>query len=829
MSVPTTQEVESSSSSPQLSRRFTFSEIQLATQNLEESLVIGHGGFGKVYKGTITSGSNLLTAAIKRLDSTSNQGASEFWAEVNMLSSFRHCHLVSLIGYCNDEQEMILVYEYMSHGSLEDHLHKRQTPLSWMQRLTICIGAARGLDYLHTGTGIKHGVVHRDVKTTNILLHNSWEAKISDFGLSKTCPRNQRSTYVNTDIKGTFGYLDPDYFYTGKLTRKSDVYAFGVVLFEVLCGKQALDSRIEEEHWGLAIWAQDSIKEGRLKEIVDTNMRGVISPKCLKLFALLAKRCLHKHLKRRPTMAEVVVGLESIMALQEKANNTLPPFGMQFFAKKALTVMFQSAGKNSSPTGKNSSSIGKNSSSIYKNSSSIGKNSSLELHINALLDPGCTLLNWDMTVKENWLAGTFSNIIDPRIDVDSSSMTSFIEIGLLCLQREEHRPTMEEVVGMLLSWSSPTIPVSKMQARMSAKITDADDDTDSDDYIDADDSFFLLYFDTVGGENQTLLRFDFDDISVATSNFSEANKILQHTSDILYKGKLQSGRGIAVVERSYGTGLNLRSMNEASIMVKLEHENVAKLLGYCIEGTRLCFVYDFALHATLDQLIFDPKYTLLNWDKRYNIILGVARALLYLHRDAPVQIIHCDVNPGNILLDESSNPILSSFWAARCLAINETVCRKSRTFGTWGYMAPEYNNYGYLSTKTDVYSFGVLVLEIITGLRARGPLGTTGHIGNGAIGEYVKRSWFEGILSNIIDPRIDVDSGSMTRFFEIGLLCVQEDLKDRPTMEEVVSMLLDSSSLTPPLSKMRARMTGECSDDYDITAVEEFLSDFCPR
>ncbi|KAJ0677345.1 putative protein kinase RLK-Pelle-CrRLK1L-1 family [Helianthus annuus] len=321
MSVPTS----SSSESPQLCRQFTFSEIQLATQNLDDSLVVGRGGFGKVYKGTITNGPHISIVAIKRLDSTSNQGASEFWAEVNMLSNLRHCHLVSLIGYCNDGQEMILVYEYMSHGTLEDHLHRRQTPLSWVRRLKICIGAARGLNYLHTGTGIEHGVVHRDVKSSNILLHDSWEAKISDFGLSKMCPKNRQTTYVNTGVKGTFGYLDPDYFYTGKLTRKSDVYAFGVLLFEVLCGKRAVDSRINVEHWGLAIWAQESIKEGRLKHIVDTNIREEISPKCLKVFAQLAKQCLHMRLKQRPTMAAIVAALESILALQEKANNTLQP------------------------------------------------------------------------------------------------------------------------------------------------------------------------------------------------------------------------------------------------------------------------------------------------------------------------------------------------------------------------------------------------------------------------------------------------------------------------------------------------------------------------
>ncbi|GJV84462.1 receptor-like protein kinase FERONIA [Tanacetum coccineum] len=303
----------STSSSVQWSqpcRHFEFSEIQLATKWFDESLVIGHGGFGKVYKGNVVSGSNLVVAAIKRLDSMSNQGATEFWAEVEMLSKLRHCNLVSLFGYCNHGKEMILVYEYMPNGTLEDHLHKLGTPLSWVQRLKICIGAGRGLHYLHTGTGIQVGVIHRDIKSSNILLHETWAAKISDFGLSKIGPTNQLSTCVNTLVKGTFGYIDPDYYATGKLTRKSDVYAFGVVLLEVLCRKRAVFN-IDEQALNLAIWAQESIKEGKLKHIIDSDLRGEISPKCLKEYVRIAERCLHSNPKQRSTMAEVLSSLES--------------------------------------------------------------------------------------------------------------------------------------------------------------------------------------------------------------------------------------------------------------------------------------------------------------------------------------------------------------------------------------------------------------------------------------------------------------------------------------------------------------------------------------
>nr|XP_043634063.1 uncharacterized protein LOC122605220 isoform X2 [Erigeron canadensis] len=296
-----------------------------------------HGGFGKVYKGEVIVGASHVAAAIKRLDLMSDQGGTEFWAEVEILSKLRHSHLVSLIGYCNHEREMILVYEYMSNGTLEAHLHKLRTRLSWIDRLKICIGAARGLDYLHTGTGIEFGVIHRDVKSSNILLHESWAAKISDFGLSKIGPTNQPRTYVNTCVKGTFGYLDPNYFATGKLTRKSDVYAFGVILFEVLCQKGPVDRSLE---FGLAAWAKESIKEGNLKNIVDSDIRNEISPKCLKGFAKIAERCLEYHPKHRPTMTEVIFNLESILHSQVQTP------GKSLFTRKVDVFHFNSTSEN---------------------------------------------------------------------------------------------------------------------------------------------------------------------------------------------------------------------------------------------------------------------------------------------------------------------------------------------------------------------------------------------------------------------------------------------------------------------------------------------------
>ncbi|CAL5393687.1 unnamed protein product [Camellia sinensis] len=306
-----------------LCRCFSLAEIQSMTNNFDDELVIGSGGFGKVYKGLIDG--EETTVAIKRLNSMSKQGAHEFWTEIEMLSKLRHNNLVSLIGYCEEGDEMILVYEYIENGTLANHLYKINTSgnichISWEQRLNICIGVARGLDYLHTST--QQGVIHRDMKTTNILLDKVWVAKISDFGLCKMGITSDFGTHVSTDIKGTFGYLDPEYFMTRRLTKKSDVYAFGVVLFEVLCGRPAVNMRLEEEQCSLALWAQHCIKKKKLGQIIDPSIRDQISPHCLKLFAKVANECLNNNPNGRPTMADVVVSLECALAAQDQQGYT---------------------------------------------------------------------------------------------------------------------------------------------------------------------------------------------------------------------------------------------------------------------------------------------------------------------------------------------------------------------------------------------------------------------------------------------------------------------------------------------------------------------------
>ncbi|XP_073270685.1 serine/threonine-protein kinase PBL34-like isoform X3 [Primulina huaijiensis] len=308
-------------------RKFTFNDLKLATRNFRPESLLGEGGFGCVFKGWIEENGTApvkpgtgLTVAVKTLNHDGLQGHNEWLAEVNFLGDLVHPNLVKLIGCCIEDDQRLLVYEFMPRGSLENHLFRRSLPLPWSIRMKIALGAAKGLTFLHEEA--ERPVIYRDFKTSNILLDAEYNATLSDFGLAKDAP-DEGKTHVSTRVMGTYGYAAPEYVMTGHLTSKSDVYSFGVVLLEMLTGRRSMDKNRPNGEHNLVEWARPHLGERRqFYRMIDPRLEGHFSIKGAQKAAQIAALCLSRDPKVRPLMSEVVEALKPLPNLKDMASSS---------------------------------------------------------------------------------------------------------------------------------------------------------------------------------------------------------------------------------------------------------------------------------------------------------------------------------------------------------------------------------------------------------------------------------------------------------------------------------------------------------------------------
>ncbi|XAR51757.1 Non-specific serine/threonine protein kinase [Bertholletia excelsa] len=336
VSSSSTSNPESTPSTPYISeelkfssqlRKFSFSELKSATRNFKPESLLGEGGFGCVFKGWVNESGTTpvrpgagLAVAVKTLNHDGLQGHKEWLAEVNFLGDLLHPNLVKLIGYCIEDDQRLLVYDFMPRGSLENHLFRRPLPLPWSIRMKIALGAAQGLAFLHEEA--ERPVIYRDFKASNILLDADYNAKLSDFGLAKDGPEGDK-THVSTRVMGTYGYAAPEYVMTGHLTSKSDVYSFGVVLLEMLSGRRSMDKKRPNGEHNLVEWARPWLGERRrFYRLIDPRLEGRFSIKGAQKAVQLAAQCLSRDPKARPLMSEVVEALKPLINLKDMASSS---------------------------------------------------------------------------------------------------------------------------------------------------------------------------------------------------------------------------------------------------------------------------------------------------------------------------------------------------------------------------------------------------------------------------------------------------------------------------------------------------------------------------
>ncbi|CAH8392309.1 unnamed protein product [Eruca vesicaria subsp. sativa] len=300
---------------------FTYDELAAATQGFSKDRLLGQGGFGYVFKGILPNGKEI---AVKSLKAGSGQGEREFQAEVEIISRVHHRFLVSLVGYCIAGEQRMLVYEFLPNDTLEFHLHgKSGNMLDWPTRLKIALGSAKGLAYLHEDCHPR--IIHRDIKASNILLDETFEAKVADFGLAKLSQDNV--THVSTRIMGTFGYLAPEYASSGKLTDRSDVFSFGVMLLELITGRRPVDLTGEMED-SLADWARplclNAAEDGDYSELVDPRLENNYEPYEMARMVACAVAAIRHSARRRPKMSQIVRALEGDASLDDLNEGTKP-------------------------------------------------------------------------------------------------------------------------------------------------------------------------------------------------------------------------------------------------------------------------------------------------------------------------------------------------------------------------------------------------------------------------------------------------------------------------------------------------------------------------
>ncbi|KAJ4958335.1 hypothetical protein NE237_025446 [Protea cynaroides] len=294
---------------------FTYEELAMATDGFSDANILGSGGFGYVHRGVLPNGKEV---AIKSLKAGSGQGEREFQAEVETISRVHHRHLVSLVGYCMAGSQRMLVYEFVPNNTMEFHLHAKGRPvMDWPTRLKIALGSAKGLAYLHEDCHPK--IIHRDIKAANVLLDIKFEAKVADFGLAKFA--SDVNTHVSTRVMGTFGYLAPEYAASGKLSDKSDVFSYGVMLLELITGRRPVDSANTFMDDSLVDWARPlmtrALEEGNYDTLVDARLQNDYNPVEMARMVACAASCVRHSARRRPRMSQIVRALEGDVSLAD--------------------------------------------------------------------------------------------------------------------------------------------------------------------------------------------------------------------------------------------------------------------------------------------------------------------------------------------------------------------------------------------------------------------------------------------------------------------------------------------------------------------------------
>ncbi|XP_019450582.1 PREDICTED: probable leucine-rich repeat receptor-like serine/threonine-protein kinase At3g14840 [Lupinus angustifolius] len=830
---------------------FTLRQIKAATNNFDESFKIGKGGFGPVYKGILSDGT---VVAVKQLSSKSRQGNREFVNEIGMISALKHPNLVKLHGFCVEEDQLLLIYEYMENNSLAHTLFvtkedpgNRHLRLDWKTRQRICVGIAKGLAYLHEESRLK--IVHRDIKATNVLLDQDLNPKISDFGLAKL--KEEDSTHIDTRIAGTYSQVDLLHS-----MAEQDIYIkWGHATIKIY---KEINLQVLNQTEG------ESRRNGKVACLLNWTTGGHCRDLSYNNFSI-------KNIEQQQTCQQGSVNLfassmdgNSLGNISCLANYHCPKTLYSLYINCGGKLVISNGSKtyddDSSEmgparfrqTGMNWAVItaghffdsGRSDYYTWSNTTKLLMDNA-ELYMDARVSPntltyyGFCLGNGNYTVNLHFAEIMFTNdetyyslgrrVFDiyiqrklvvkdfniakeaggvgkPVIKKFTVAVTSnALEIRLYWAGKGTTTIPFGSVYGPLISAisvDSDFTPQSESGSSISAGVVVA---------IVAAGAIFIIFVfgmlwwkgclglkssvakDLKGLSSQSGV-FTLRQIKAATNNFDESFKIGKGGFGPVYKGILSDGTVVAVKQLSSKSRQGNREfVNEIGMISALKHPNLVKLHGFCVEEDQLLLIYEYMENNSLAHTLFvtkeDPgnRHLRLDWKTRQRICVGIAKGLAYLHEESRLKIVHRDIKATNVLLDQDLNPKISDFGLAK-LKEEDSTHIDTRIAGTYGYMAPEYAMHGYLTDKADVYSFGIVALEIVSGA-------------NSAVSHpqeecFSLLDWALVLkerdnVMELVDKRLgeDFNEREVVVMIKVALLCTKFSPALRPTMSSVVSML----------------------------------------
>ncbi|KAM0835792.1 hypothetical protein ACQ4PT_062720 [Festuca glaucescens] len=726
-------------------RVFSYSELYIGTSGFSADEVLGSGGFGRVYRAVLPSDGT--TVAVKCVASVGvDRFDKSFLAELAAVARLRHRNLVRLRGWCvRDGEELLLVYDYMPNRSLDRLLFSPAAapvaPLGWDRRRRIVAGLAAALLYLHEQLDTQ--IIHRDVKTSNVMLDSEYNARLGDFGLARwlehavedapppakkklellpstpsvrstssfSSSANYQFRLIDTSrIGGTIGYLPPESFQPrGGATAKSDVFSFGIVLLEVATGRRAVDLAYPDDQIFMLDWVRRLSDEGKLLNAGDRKLPqgGMFD---MVRFIHLGLLCSMHDPRSRPTMKWVVENISG------SSSGDLPQLPSFVAHPKYISLTSSSSDDSGTST---------------------------------------TIVGTDST------ASPASSPMKPMYATAAGTT--------IYLTAEDGNKT--------LSGGGSGTDKSANSQRSSPRALVAVPNVD------------------------TPREISYKEIVAITNDFSESQVVAELDFGTGYEGFLDNGRGgrIHVLVKRLGMktcpALRTRFANELCNLAKLRHRNLVQLRGWCTDHGEMLVVYDHSPGNLLSNhlLVRHSDSETLSWRHRYGIVRALASAVLYLHEEWDEQVIHRNITSAAVFLDPDRSPRLGSFALAEFLSRNEhshhvvVPTGSGSARGIFGYMSPEYMETGEASTMADVYSFGVVVLEVVTGAMAvdvRSP--EVLLVRKVQLCQEQDRD-VEALADRRLDDRFDRQE--LVRLAKLGLACTRSDPAARPSMRKIVSIL----------------------------------------